>query len=230
MEIGSWAEIVDATSSLVVGAVGAAIAALLYGLNKAQLRDAWMQAYRETNEAFWNDTDMLQVRAWLAHDAEYKKISPLLQCRCESTESMCVSRDELVVLDTLDKFLNLMVRVVAIDQTLRSEHGQNQWRSLFFGFWIAKCTSDSRLELRNYIARYYPELATSEMFRNGGLAHQAVSTATRPVLSANAEGRSVEVRNTTLVRADVVATQRNEEPSPTSSIVARSAEEVSRQE
>jgi hypothetical protein len=159
----SMLQIISLIISGVTSIAGVVIAVMLYKLSKQQQREAWIRTFIESHEAFWNDSDMVHVRSRLACEQGYQFIKPILLKRKDISDNKlspeALAESEYVELEKLDKFLNLLLRINAVNTQAKFNPKQDQmWNRLFFTSWFVKMFgSDRRTELRWYVESFFPE-------------------------------------------------------------------------
>jgi hypothetical protein len=154
------------TGAITSGA-GAVIAWMLYRLSENQQKDAWLKVYKEVHEAFWDDFVMAEVRSWIACEQSYLELKQVLQKRKDIDEGK-LSADNLdgteyVLIDKLDKFLNLVLRINVVNSQLSSDYGQRAWKTLFIEYWLIESMKENRSELNWYVQRFFPEVLDSTL-------------------------------------------------------------------
>lgn len=143
------------------GVMGALIAWLGYKLSRQQSRESWLRTYKDLHEAFWSDPDFREIRAWLACDAAYSRLCPILSKRRQIDEgvqpALSLTEDEYAQLERLDRFLNFLMRVVVVNPEFKRQ--KSLWTKLYFDYWLAQFGRATRSELTWYLQRFYPDLA-----------------------------------------------------------------------
>jgi hypothetical protein len=154
--------LMTSATGAVTSVAGAVIALMLYRLNKNQQKDSWLKVYKEVHEAFWNDPMMAEVRSWVACEQAYLEIKPILQKRQNIDEGKLSSdnlnKSEYTVIDKLDRFLNLVLRINVVNSQSNFDDGQSAWRALFVDYWLIESMKENRSELNWYVQRFFPEL------------------------------------------------------------------------
>jgi hypothetical protein len=162
-----------------ISIIGVVIAWLLYRMNVQQQRDAWLRTFKEMHEAFWNDLDMAEVRAWLACQTVYLEIEPILAKRKAIDEApedaTHLTKDEYVVLEKLDKFFNLMHRTVAVINRVKVGHYMDLWQRFYVQYWLSLVDVPDRQLVHWYVNRFYSELSAlrRSLMEKEGSEHSA---------------------------------------------------------
>ncbi len=132
--------------------------------SKNQHREGWLHVIKEIHSDFWHDSDMIEVRAWLANDEAYQSVQPLFKKRSDRIigrdDAQALSAEEYkATIDKLDKFLHLMLRVIEVNP-----HMSKQEKVLheLFAYWINRVNSQERKEIRIYTQHYFPMLVEYE--------------------------------------------------------------------
>ena len=137
---------VAAICSAATIALSALIALMALQHNRKNTQEPWMVTFRELHKEFWDDDDMTKVRTWICCDEAYRlTLLPVLNRRLSGQ----VSRDEYLILDTLDKFLALMLRVVIIQSSKMSNEQKKIFKGLNYYWWLHQARN--RTEIYKYI-------------------------------------------------------------------------------
>ena len=144
------------------GGAGLLLSWAVYKLSGRQRDDSWQIHFASIHDSFWNDDDYKEVRSWLSCDQAYPAVSGVLAKCLDKAEDPSITPKEYENLDKLDKFLNLMTRVIALDTG--SKTNRRLLETLFFRYWLkraTKKTDDENLDkndLYKYVERYYPAI------------------------------------------------------------------------
>lgn len=160
-DIVEMLKIIDVISKIVLGFVGAFITYLLYKNNRAQRSDNWLKHFNELHDLFWKDPDMREVRSWIACNESYLEVEKIFKkrrnCEFQADGAAVVSPVEYLVLEKLDKFCNLMVRVITLNPD--TDIQKKMWKGLFFFYWVDKIRDENRRpDMYWYVSSFYPEL------------------------------------------------------------------------
>jgi len=148
--------------NLLIGIGSIFIALAVYKLSRQKLRELWLENFGEIHTTFWNDNDIREIRYCITYDEAYEPLKAVLLHRRSIYENVDenqkrLEKDEYVLLDKLDKFLNLLERAINIRPEL--DKYNDLWRALFFQFWLQKCFDNKdRTELTWYIQTFYENL------------------------------------------------------------------------
>lgn len=171
--------LVTGITGAVTSTAGAVIAWMLYRLNKNQQKESWLKVYKEVHEAFWNDLMMAEVRSWIACEQAYLEIKPILQKRRNIDEGKLLSdnlsKSEYVLIDKLDRFLNLVLRINVVNSQLNFDYGQGAWKTLFIEYWLIESMKENRSELDWYVQRFFPEVLDSKLLLAKSVARERQS-------------------------------------------------------
>jgi hypothetical protein len=144
---------------LLISIIGVVIAWLLYRLNVQQQRDTWLRTFKDMHEAFWNDADMAEVRAWLACQAAYLEIEPILAKRKRiedgKDDPRNLSKEEYATLEKLDKFFNFMQRTLAIIERVKVARHRDLWHQFYVQYWLNVLRREDRTLLQWYVKKFY---------------------------------------------------------------------------
>ncbi len=156
--------------STLVSFAGFLVAFAVYQLSKQHLRESWLKNYGEIHTIFWNDDDIKAIRHCVTYDSAYESLKATLLHEQEIEEqptdkTQPLKEEEYVLLDKLDKFLNLFERAGGIRPEITKY--RDLWRDLFFQAWLDYCLAPNRPELVWYIHKNYQNLITlHEKFKN----------------------------------------------------------------
>ncbi|QDT11321.1 hypothetical protein [Planctomycetes bacterium K23_9] len=165
MKFDEWILVGQLVATAFTGAAGAILALAVYRLTSRQREDAWDHHFASIHHSFWDDPDYQQVREWVASPKSYVELSEVLAKRRSAEAQQQLTSDEYKKLDQLDKFLNLLARVVALN---RKKGGKNDGlvNALFFVYWAKRVTDSSSMgsedanqydDLYWYVETYYRE-------------------------------------------------------------------------
>ena len=142
-----------ATFCIGIGSLSLSAFVAFYGY-RIQRRDkdnAWVQAFRDLYSKFWSDDHMTRVRAWLACDASYKEIEPILVKRLALGK---IEVNEYEILESIDRFCALMMQM--LQMIPRSTDQERLYRQLIDRYWLQKLRA--RQPFRGYVTTYWPLL------------------------------------------------------------------------
>jgi len=146
---------------ILISFAGLLVAIAVYFLSKQQLRESWLKNYGEIHTIFWNDEDIKTIRYCIAYEKAYEDLRRVLVRRRELYEDVDGSveplvQEEYVLIDKLDKFLNLFERAAGIRPELNKY--RDLWKDLFFQAWLDYCLNPDRSELNWYMEKFYSHL------------------------------------------------------------------------
>jgi hypothetical protein len=160
MTTEAWLAIVDVISKVILGVAGLLVSWALYLQNKQRGRETWIRTYAEFHREFWNDLHFQEVRCWLAYPAAYRRLRTVLIKRQklanEARDAKELNKEEYVMLEKLDKYLNMIMRAVTINPEVSTQ--RDFWDSLHFKYWLNACLDTRRPELAWYIEKFYKPL------------------------------------------------------------------------
>ncbi|MBE8970332.1 hypothetical protein IQ277_30225 [Nostocales cyanobacterium LEGE 12452] len=139
----------NSSFSSVAAVTAAVVAYLAYRLQVRTKDQEWYENFNNLYVEFWNDPDIITVRSWIACSEAYSQVETIFQKRLVSNE---VSASEYPVLEKVDKFCSLMIRISELTPEATSEKYENLLERLYFGFWIEK------LKEREYLCQYVTQL------------------------------------------------------------------------
>jgi hypothetical protein len=116
-----------------------------------QKRKQWIDDFRTLYAEFWKDADVSRVRRWIISNKLYDQVlKPVLIKRNQNSSDL--NEDEGMVLDDVDKFIAVIIRLEALEETRMTRRQRALIQKLFFSrYW--KTAAASRPELRTYISR-----------------------------------------------------------------------------
>jgi hypothetical protein len=141
-----------------LGLVLAGIAAFAFfiAVQMHQRRDQWLGSFRGIYGEFWGDDHVAYARSIIVSSTCYNEIlRPILNKRNNNEENF-LTLEENDILDKIDRFCAIMVRVTSFSSTLKKPDEFELWEKLFYDFWINKV--EPREGLRTYIQNHWKEL------------------------------------------------------------------------
>lgn len=139
---------------IIVGA-GVALSTFLFIALKNARKEVLIEQMNIYSE-FWSDKHA-ETRKRIAIDVEYKKLADVLSRRDSIGSMSGLSPDEYEVLEALDQFLAVFVRIESLQASSRKNRGLGKHLDQFRGYW-RDCVK-TRTELANYIDSSWPALA-----------------------------------------------------------------------
>jgi hypothetical protein len=146
------------------GLAGLAVSYGVYRLAARQREDSWQHLFAAIHDQFWKDDDFATVRRWLACPKAYDELGTVLAKRRDSHEAAQLEPKDYEKLEKLDKFLNLITRVIALDT--RPNRHRLLLDQLFFSYWLKRAvgkTDDdivSHEHLYWYVQHFYPTITS----------------------------------------------------------------------
>lgn len=132
---------------------GAVIAIFLYRLDAASRKDNWVKTLRDFHQFFWTDSDLKEVRQWIANDMAYEDIRDVLGSR---NKNKSIPSHRYNILEKIDKFAALLL---AYKRVMPQDLGHDDLlKRLFDDYWLGSITTKKRPELREYICTFYEDL------------------------------------------------------------------------
>lgn len=145
-----------------VGLVLAGIAAFafFFAVQIYQRRDQWLVSFRALYAEFWGDKHVAEARAIIVSTTCYNEIlRPILNKRNASDDNL-LDMPENEVIDKIDRFCAIMVRITSFSSTLREPDEFELWEKLFYDFWKNKVQPCA--ELKRYIDDHWKELKPTQ--------------------------------------------------------------------
>lgn len=153
--IGTLAQVLTGFTAL--AALGLAYETL-EKVHLAKRRADWLESFRLLYREFWQDDTIAEVRLWMVNDRAYETPRAVL-LRRQTTVANTLDTYDNAVLEKLDRFCALMVRVNTLGALGENEEQQRLWFNLYGRFWLGKMRE--RDELQQYILRHWPVLEDS---------------------------------------------------------------------
>lgn len=126
------------------------------------LRNARMTATTELmaiyNE-FWSDT-YLNARRWIAIDVAYEELAQVLKARQAGASMGHLSNDEYAVLEELDRFLVIFVRIEHLMDSVGARSKRAKHIRDFVAYWRSMILA--RPELAGYVRKNWPILTAHD--------------------------------------------------------------------
>lgn len=158
---------ITAVCNAPIAAASVVVAFFALQLNARNTQEPWLVAFRELHKDFWSDADMARTRTWLCcTDAYERELRPVLVKKLSSVPDSVLASD-YSLLEVLDKFCALMVRVVYIQESVMSTKQEMIFKRLGYHWWIHQACR--RPEVSAYIQKNWENLSDyieSEVFRN----------------------------------------------------------------
>lgn len=115
----------------------------------------WLINLREFHRDFWNDEKIAQTRMWIRCDIAYRvELKPILDKRFISPSK--ISIEEYKVLETLDRFCAIMLRVVNADKQPMTRIYRESWENFGYNWWLDEMRK--RDEIHIYIKLFWKPL------------------------------------------------------------------------
>jgi hypothetical protein len=140
--------------ALMAGAVAAWLT--LFIVNRRANRLTWVDGFRVLYAEFWREDTIADVRLWFASDVAYGKIAPIIEARLDSADKNTLNEDSNKVLEKIDQFCALLVRIELFSEVGLSKRQRKLWHAAFGQYWIRRINSGDREALRKYIIDYWP--------------------------------------------------------------------------
>lgn len=128
----------------------------LFFYHRKQLDDAWLDRFRDLYKEFWSDKDMQRARHLLNNGEGYRDLEPILSRR-NAMDSCDVPLEDYKILEEMDKFCSILVRVRSFGKSIAMSDVQEEiWGELLYHFWIRRIRD--RQQMRHYVERHWPTL------------------------------------------------------------------------
>jgi hypothetical protein len=118
--------------------------------------EEWYRYNCEIYDSFYNDSDIVQVRAWIANDSEYDDLLGTLSARLDGNGNANLTADDYKKLEKLDKFCSLLVRIIHLHNYRISEEQRVILGRIYYNYWVSNLSS--REKMSQYINKFWPEL------------------------------------------------------------------------
>lgn len=138
-------EFINSAISAIAALAAAVIAYFAYRFQVQTQEQEWYKNFNTLYAEFWNDPDMATVRSWIITSEGYSKIEPVIKNRLETQE---VSTSDYKILEKIDKFCSLLIRISDITPKIADSKHRAMLRGLYFDYWIHK------IQEREYLKRY----------------------------------------------------------------------------
>lgn len=137
--------------------------------------DAGLREMGNIHREFWTNTDCATVRAWIACDKAYEgEVQRTLAKRGKEIDENRVTAhdltvDDYAILDQLDLFFNLLLRIKSIDSDFTVH--KKEYDRLYLSYWIKAIKT--RPELLKYAQKFYGDLIEDELPHIGSVEANA---------------------------------------------------------
>jgi hypothetical protein len=152
-DVGPWLGPLLGGVSLAAGAVATWVTYFFY--HRKTVHAAWIESYRLLYAEFWKDKDIAIVRNLIANDVAYAAVEPILEERLK-TDSNQLSVEENEMIELIDRFCALLVRIKFFEGRGLSKTQQALWNETYRDYWIVHVKT--RIALRKYMDRFWPGL------------------------------------------------------------------------
>ncbi|MCC9603413.1 hypothetical protein LOC67_22930 [Stieleria sp. JC731] len=146
------------------------IAYLVFRFMRQQQSESWLREFAKIHSEFWNDPVMQEVRLWIACPEAFKAgpKSALENRKAihENPEAVSVTPDDYEFIEKLDRFLNLVIRILAVNHEVGDKHAHGLWNDLYLDYWAKGFVAADPL-LKWYATSFYPNHI--ELFENPGI-------------------------------------------------------------
>lgn len=146
---GSRAGVDPAALGILVSAVAASTSIVFASFNAVHqsrtFQEPWLVTFREFQREFWNDPVIAQVRSWICCDEAYRtQLRDILAKRLKGQ----VTTEEYEVLEKLDRFFALMLRIVYVQVRPVSDEQAKLITGLGYDWWLRSALE--RFEVSEY--------------------------------------------------------------------------------
>lgn len=165
---------VSAVASAIASIATVVLLFVAYRFTRQQQQESWLRTFQEMHKAFWDEPKMQRIRTWIACDSAYQKqLLPILVKRLLIKEpeinltaaeyqlvgltanDLELTADDYQLIDDLDTFLNLVIRVDALVRELKLLRDiEETWKQLSLDWWLREFVQ-KRPGLIWYSATFY---------------------------------------------------------------------------
>lgn len=122
-------------------------------IERLQAENRWIETFRALYADFWKDDQIAIVRRWITNEQEYSKLAAVLSARIQS-DSNTLSPDENDMLEKIDRFCSVLVRIEYFGKTDMPKDRQRKLYELTYRFfWKGKVRQ--RQELLSYMNKFW---------------------------------------------------------------------------
>jgi hypothetical protein len=148
---GTWLGPLISAVALCVAAAGTWVTYIFF--HRKTMQVTWIDSYRTLYAEFWKEENNAIVRNLITSDIAYAGIERVLIKRLKS-DNNDLSDSENEVLERIDKFCALLVRIQFFESLKPSQKQRDLWNKTYGDFWIIKIRK--REALRDYIVKFWP--------------------------------------------------------------------------
>jgi hypothetical protein len=149
--------LVNSAISSVTAVAAVTVTFFAYRLQVRSKDQEWYENFSALYSEFWSDSDLVTVRTWIACSEAYSKIEPIIQKKLIDNE---VRESEYQVLEKIDKFCSITIRILHITPATRNPKYREMVRRLYLSYWIEKLRE--REYLHQYIERFWTTLSEAQ--------------------------------------------------------------------
>lgn len=142
----------EAISTAIIAAV-AGFSTLVF--QRKTMIDQWRSEFDSLHSDFWENENAAKVRRWIANELEYAKLEDVLTRRMSGPDISLNSVDahDNAILEQLDQFLSVLLRVVSFGGTRMTKQQRQLFRTSFEFYWFSKLRD--RTVLMDYIDHFW---------------------------------------------------------------------------
>jgi hypothetical protein len=135
-------------------------------LKQAQKESDWQDSFRKLHEKFWStDRDFKIVRRWIACDAAYARVKPILAKRVADEP---LEPKEYGAVEKIDRFCAIMLRVKQVNAAAPKLDDLTAWEmKSYFDWWFGRMQKEysqkpekERKEFWRYVQLHWDRLTT----------------------------------------------------------------------
>jgi hypothetical protein len=153
--MAKWGQLIGGISALVAVCI-AGLTLLMVHLR--QQRTAWFDSFRALYAEFWHDDDIAEIRRCIVNEQSYAAMVKVLDRR-NGSDGNALDRYDNALLEKIDRFCALMVRVNSLGEARAGKKERDLWYQLYGRFWFGKL--QVRSELWAYLEKHWHALDES---------------------------------------------------------------------
>jgi len=148
---GTWLGPLMSAVALCAAAAGTWVTYIFF--HRKNMQATWIDSYRALYAEFWKEDNNAIVRNFITSDIAYAGVERILIKRLKS-DNNDLSDSENEVLERIDKFCALLVRIQFFESLKPTRKQRDLWNKTYGDFWIIKIRK--REALREYIVKFWP--------------------------------------------------------------------------
>ena len=108
---------------------GCSVLAAFLFIQRRTVDAQWVDGFRQIYAEFWKDDTISEVRRWIVSNSEYESLRVVLVERAKTIENN-LDTESNKILEKIDKFCALMLRVKSFEHRAMSDHQRQLFKEM----------------------------------------------------------------------------------------------------